>query len=164
MTCIARTSTWGELFIAPGCFDTTYICVRLLRCLHGHGRGPAPPHTQSDYWSSGSKDLISAGGSPAGGTTNFGLGRLPHRRAATTPLLPRATSFGPNTGTAQPQLTRHAPPHTCRYWGSRMDPDCVFSCLLRAAFSPPPPLAWHARFSPDRFAYRSASTRRILHS
>ena len=65
------------------------------------------------------------------------------RRATTTPLLPSATSFEPNTGTAQPQLTRHAPPHTCRYWGSRMDPDCVFSCLLRADFSPTPPTILH---------------------
>ena len=41
-------------------------------------------------------------------------------------------------------------------------------CFLAYAFSPTlsrtPPPAWHARFSPDRFAYRSASTRRILHS
>ena len=117
----------------------------------GSGRGP-----------SGSGSGSSGSGDTGGRLTRWRDYQL--RRATTSPLLPSAASFGPNTGTAQPQLTCHAPPHTCRYWGSRMDPDCVFSCLLRAAVSPTPPPAWLARFSPDRFAYRSASTRRILHS
>ena len=90
---------------------------------------------------------------------HFG-GLLPH------PLLPSATSFGPNTGTAQPQLTRHAPPHTLQVLRFKDGPGLrvlvLAACCFLAYIHTPPP-AWHARLLPDRFAYRSASTRRILH-
>ena len=103
----------------------------------GSGRGP-----------SGSGSGSSGSGDTGGRLTRWRDYQL--RRATTSPLLPNATSLGPNTGTAQPQLTRHAPPHTCRYWGSRMDPDCVFSCLLRAALS----LAYATHLLPSMQGFR----------